>query len=89
MKSGFLYIAGALLLAGSAHAQAPSLAGAWQGVETTTDDPRYWPVVLRLQGSDNNLFGVLYQESGGQNYVTVNFQMKGTRTANSSPTCAS
>jgi OOP family OmpA-OmpF porin len=82
MKSGFLYIAGALLLAESAHAQAPSLAGAWQGVETTTDDPRYWPVVLRLQGPDNNLFGVLYQESGGQSYITVNFQMKGTRTSN-------
>lgn len=81
MKLGFLYIASALLLAGSAHAQAPSLAGAWQGVETVTDDPRYWPVVLRLQGSDDKLFGVLYQEVGGQDYITVNFQMKGTRTA--------
>ncbi|TVT42941.1 OmpA family protein [Hymenobacter setariae] len=83
MKSGFLYTASLLLLAEAAHAQAPSLAGAWQGVETLADDPRYWPVVLRLQGTDNNLFGVLYQEVGGQDYITVNFQMKGTRTANS------
>jgi OOP family OmpA-OmpF porin len=81
MQRGFLYIAGSLLLAGSAHAQAPSLAGAWQGVETVADDPRYWPVVLRLQGTGTNLFGVLYQEVGGQPYITVNFQMKGTRTA--------
>lgn len=79
----FLYLAGALLLPGPvAYAQAPSLAGAWQGVETVTDDPRYWPVVLRLQGPDSNLFGVLYQEVGGQDYITVNFQMKGTRIAN-------
>jgi OOP family OmpA-OmpF porin len=83
VKRSFLYSIGALLLAGSAHAQTPSLAGAWQGVETATDDPRYWPAVLRLQGSDTKLFGVLYQEEGEQNYVTVNFQMKGTRTANS------
>jgi OOP family OmpA-OmpF porin len=82
MKRGFLYTAGILLLAGSAHAQAPSLAGAWQGVETVADDPRYWPVVLRLQGTGSELFGVLYQEVGGQDYITVNFQMKGTRTAN-------
>ncbi|MFD1875465.1 OmpA family protein [Hymenobacter bucti] len=82
-KLNFLYTAGVLLLAGSAaRAQAPALAGAWQGVETTPDDPRYWPVVLRLQGPDNNLFGVLYQEVGGQDYITVNFQMKGTRTGN-------
>ncbi len=83
MQRGFLYIGGFLLLAGPAQAQAPSLTGAWQGVETVTDDPRYWPVVLRLQGSDKNLVGVLYQEAGGQPYVTVNFQMKGTRTGSS------
>ena len=81
-QRSFLYVAGTLLLAGPARAQAPSLAGAWQGVETASDDPRYWPVVLRLQGPGNNLFGVLYQEVGGQEYITVNFQMKGTRTAN-------
>jgi outer membrane protein OmpA-like peptidoglycan-associated protein len=83
MKSGLWFVAGSLLLAEAAHAQTSTLAGAWQGVETLPDDPRYWPVVLRLQGADNNLFGVLYQEVGGQDYVTVNFQMKGTRTANS------
>ena len=81
MKYGFLYVAGTLLL--SVPSRAQSLAGAWQGVETVSDSPRYWPVVLRLQGKDSDLFGVLYQEVGGQEYITVNFQMKGKLAANS------
>lgn len=68
-----------LFLAGSLRAQ--SLAGAWQGVETETGDPRYYPAVLRLQGKADNLLGVLYQEVGGQPETTVTFQMQGARTA--------
>lgn len=68
-----------LFLAGPLRAQ--SLAGAWQGVETETGDPRYYPAVLRLQGKADNLLGVLYQEVGGQPETTVTFQMQGARTA--------
>lgn len=68
-----------MLLAGPGQAQ--SLAGAWQGVETETGDPRYYPAVLRLQGKTDNLLGVLYQEVGGQPETTVTFQMQGARTA--------
>jgi outer membrane protein OmpA-like peptidoglycan-associated protein len=80
MKQSFWYGLGSLLLlAGRLHAQ--TLAGAWQGVETDAGDPRYYPAVLRLQGKDANLFGVLYQEVGSQPNVTVTFQMEGTRSS--------
>ncbi|HET9505902.1 MAG TPA: OmpA family protein [Hymenobacter sp.] len=80
MKSSFWYGLGSLLLlAGPLHAQ--RLAGAWQGVETDAGDPRYYPAVLRLQGKDANLFGVLYQEVGSQPSTTVTFQMEGARSS--------
>ena len=81
MKRSFWYSIGALLLAGSAQAQ--SLTGVWQGVETATGaSEAYWPAVLRVQKSTGtNLFGVLYQEMGGQPAVSVTFQMQGARTA--------
>ena len=61
--------------------QAQSLAGTWQGVEAEKGDPRYWPAVLRVQaGQGASLFGVLYQEVGGQPEISVTFQMRGTRT---------
>lgn len=70
----------ALLLAGPVRAQ--SLSGVWQGVETDTGEREgYWPAVLRLQmGKGNRLFGVLYQEVGGQSAVSVTFQVRATRT---------
>ncbi|WP_460611940.1 OmpA family protein [Hymenobacter seoulensis] len=73
----------ALLMAGPVRAQ--SLAGIWQGVETDTGEPgETWPAVLRLQKSGGaGLFGVLYQEVGGQPAVTVTFQVKGTQSATS------
>ena len=72
----------ALLAAGPAQAQVPSLAGAWQGVEFTAGEERYWPAVLRVQASQTGtVFGVLYQEVGGELAVSVTFQMEGTRTA--------
>jgi OOP family OmpA-OmpF porin len=77
MKRSFWYGLSSLLLAGPLHAQ--TLAGAWQGVETDVGDPRYYPAVLRLQGKDANLFGVLYQEVGSQPGVTVTFQLEGAR----------
>ncbi len=78
MKQSFWCGLGSLLLlAGPLHAQ--TLAGAWQGVETDAGDPRYYPAVLRLQGKDTNLFGVLYQEVGSQPNVTVTFQIEGAR----------
>ncbi|MCB2376876.1 OmpA family protein [Hymenobacter sp. BT635] len=72
----------ALLLAGSGHAQ--SLTGTWQGVETDTGEPgASWPAVLRLQkGKGAGLFGVLYQEVGGQPSTSVTFQVLGTPQAN-------
>ena len=87
MKRCFWYGIGALLLAagpcpgGAARAQ--SLTGVWQGVETDADEPgRHWPAVLRLQKSTGAaLFGVLYQEVGGQAGITVTFQLAGARTA--------
>jgi OOP family OmpA-OmpF porin len=78
MKRSLYYGVGLLFLAGPLRAQ--SLAGAWQGVEAETGDPRYYPAVLRLQGKDN-LLGVLYQEVGGEPETTITFQMQGTRTA--------
>jgi OOP family OmpA-OmpF porin len=79
MKRGFWYGIGGLLLVGPLHAQ--TLAGAWQGVETDAGDPRYYPAVLRLQGKDANLLGVLYQEVGSTPNVTVTFQMEGARSS--------
>lgn len=81
MKSSFWYGIGALLLAAPAPAQ--SLAGIWQGVESDTGQPgAYWPTVLRLQKSKGaNVFGILYEEVGTNPYITVTFQMRGTRTA--------
>ncbi len=76
----FWYGIGGLLLASPLHAQ--SLAGAWQGVETEPKGPRYWPAVLRLQGKDDKLFGVVYEEVGGQPGTTSTFQVKGSRTGN-------
>jgi len=77
MKRSFWWGLSSLFLAGPLHAQ--NLAGAWQGVETDAGDPRYYPAVLRLQGKDSNLLGVLYQEVGSQPNVTVTFQMEGAR----------
>lgn len=81
MKGSFWFWGGgglALLLAGPGRAQ--SLAGAWQGVETKTDEDRLWPAVLRLQpGRGATLLGVLYQEVGGEPDVSVTFQVQGTR----------
>ena len=80
MKRSFWYGLGALLLAGPAQAQ--SLAGVWQGVETETGEAGYWPAVLRVQGGKGtDLFGVLYQEMGTRPALTVTFQMRGVRTA--------
>ena len=81
MKRSFWYGIGWLLLAAPVHAQ--SLTGEWQGVETETGEVRAnWPAVLRLQKSKGSrLFGVLYQEVGGQPGISVTFQMEGTRTA--------
>ena len=81
MKNSFWYGLAALLLAAPAHAQ--SLTGVWQGVEAETGKPDdYWPAVLRLQKSkDTDVFGVLYQEVGGNPGTSVTFQMRGGRTA--------
>ncbi|MFD2720225.1 OmpA family protein [Hymenobacter monticola] len=85
MKSSFWYGIGALLLAAPAQAQtsASSLTGIWQGVENDSSKPgQYWPSLLRLQqGKGADAFGILYEEVGDKPYVTVTFQMKGTRTA--------
>lgn len=79
MKLPIWYGIGALLLAGPARAQ--SLTGVWQGVEGETGNARYWPAMLRLQkGSGSELFGVLYEEVGGQPGVSATFQMKGPAT---------
>ncbi|WP_201982229.1 OmpA family protein [Hymenobacter rubidus] len=80
MKRSLWYGIGCLLLAGPVQAQ--SLTGVWQGVEAETSQPdKYWPSVLRLQQSkDSSVFGVLYEEVGGQPDVSVTFQMQGTRT---------
>ncbi|MDO7852148.1 OmpA family protein [Hymenobacter convexus] len=81
MKRSFWYGMGCLLLAGPVQAQ--SLTGIWQGVENETTKPNdYWPSLLRLQQSKGPaVFGVLYEEVGGNPNVTVTFQMQGTRTA--------
>ncbi|MEL5994844.1 OmpA family protein [Hymenobacter segetis] len=81
MKRRFWYGLGALLLAAPVHAQ--SLTGIWQGVESETSKPNaYWPAVLRLQKSKGtDIFGVLYQEVGGNPGISVTFQMQGGRTA--------
>ncbi|RYY10725.1 MAG: hypothetical protein EOO36_20140, partial [Cytophagaceae bacterium] len=80
MKRSFWYGIGGLLLASPLHAQ--TLTGAWQGVETDAGDPRYYPTVLRLQGADASLLGVLHEEVGGQPGITVTFQMAGARRSN-------
>ncbi|GAA3961431.1 OmpA family protein [Hymenobacter antarcticus] len=82
MKRRFWFGIGLLLLAAPVRAQ--SLTGLWQGVEAETSEPdSYWPAVLRLQQrKGTSLFGVLYQEVGGQPGISVTFQMQGTRTAN-------
>jgi outer membrane protein OmpA-like peptidoglycan-associated protein len=81
MKRSFWLMALVVLLAGPAAAQ--SLTGEWQGVETDTGEPgAVWPAVLRLQKSNGtNVFGVLYQEVGGEPAVSATFQMAGTQTA--------
>ncbi|MBH8569179.1 OmpA family protein [Microvirga sp. STS02] len=81
MKRSFWYGLGALLLAAPASAQ--SLTGVWQGVESETGKPNgYWPAVLRLQKSKGtDVFGVLYQEVGGNPGVSVTFQMRGSGSA--------
>ncbi|MBJ6109227.1 OmpA family protein [Hymenobacter sp. BT523] len=81
MRRSIQYGIGALLLAGPVQAQ--SLTGVWQGVEAETGEPgAYWPALLRLQHSKSNaVFGVLYQEVGGNPAVSVTFQMRGARTA--------
>jgi outer membrane protein OmpA-like peptidoglycan-associated protein len=38
--------------------------------------------VLRLQGKDDKLFGIVYEEVGGRPSTTSTFQVKGTRTGN-------
>ena len=81
MKRSFWCGLGAVLLAAPAPAQ--SLSGIWQGVETETGQPGgYWPTVLRLQKSKGTeVFGILYEEVGGNPGVSVTFQMRGTRSA--------
>ncbi|HEX8506786.1 MAG TPA: OmpA family protein [Hymenobacter sp.] len=81
MKRSIWYGMGALLLA--APAQAQSLTGIWQGVESDTGvEEGYWPAELRLQqGKGTNLFGVLYQEVGYSPGISVTFQIKASRTA--------
>jgi outer membrane protein OmpA-like peptidoglycan-associated protein len=81
MKHRFWYGLGALLLATPAQAQ--SLTGIWQGVETETGrSDEYWPAVLRLQKTkDSNVFGVLYEEVGGRPATSATFQMVGKQTA--------
>ena len=81
MKRRFWYGIGWLLLAAPVHAQ--SLTGVWQGVEAETGKAdAYWPAVLRIQKSNGpNLFGVLYQEVGGQPGISVTFRMLGARNA--------
>ncbi|MBF9238824.1 OmpA family protein [Hymenobacter sp. BT683] len=81
MKRSFWYGIGALLLAGPT-IQAQSLSGIWQGVEADTgkEEAGHWPAVLRLQkNKSGELFGVLYQEVGGQPAISVTFQVRGTR----------
>ncbi len=80
MKRSFWLV---LVLLMRGFAQAQSLTGVWQGVETDTQEPgKVWPAVLRLrQSKPSALLGVLYQEAGEQPGVTVTFQMQGTRTA--------
>ena len=84
MRRSFWYSIAVLLLAGFypvGSARAQSLTGIWQGVESETGEPDYWPAVLRLQKSKGtDFFGVLYQEVGGQPGVSATFQMQGTRT---------
>ncbi|MDO7845724.1 OmpA family protein [Hymenobacter sp. M29] len=81
MKRSLFYGISGLLLTGPVQAQ--SLTGVWQGVENETSQPdKYWPSLLRLQqGKGPGVFGVLYEEVGGNPNVTVTFQMQGTRTA--------
>ena len=80
MKRSF-WLGIALLLLGPAQAQ--SLTGVWQGVETEAGQRNaYWPAVLRLQKIRGaGLFGVLYQEVGDSPDVSVTFRMSGARTA--------
>ena len=80
MKRSLWYGIGGLLLALPLHAQ--TLSGAWQGVENEPKGPRYWPAVLRLQGKDNKLFGILYEEVGGQPGITSTFEVRGSYAAN-------
>ena len=80
MKRSFWCVIGGLILAFPLHAQ--TLAGSWQGVETEPHGPRYWPAVLRLQGKDDKLFGIVYEEVGGQPGTTSTFQVKGSRAGN-------
>ncbi|TPG63644.1 OmpA family protein [Hymenobacter nivis] len=81
MKRSFWFGFGAWLLVGPLRAQ--SLAGPWQGVETDTHRRgARWPTELRVQKSaGDGLFGVLYQEEGGNPGASVTFRMQGTRTA--------
>ncbi|TGE28739.1 OmpA family protein [Hymenobacter metallicola] len=83
MKRSFWYSLLILLLAGPGQAQ--TLTGNWQGVETDTGEPgATWPAVLRLQkGKGTGVFGVLYQEMGGQPGMSVTFQVQGTPAAKS------
>jgi outer membrane protein OmpA-like peptidoglycan-associated protein len=82
LNSWYIILVAALLLAGPVKAQ--SLAGIWQGVETDTGEREpdaTWPAELRLQkGKGNNLFGVLYQEVGGEPRVSVTFMVQATPT---------
>lgn len=79
MKRSFWFGVGLLFLAMPARAQ--SLTGVWQGVEANAGAALFWPAVLRLQaGKGPALFGVLYQEVGGQPANSATFQMQGRRT---------
>lgn len=81
MKRSFWFGVGAWALAGPLRAQ--SLAGNWQGVETDTHRRgARWPTELRVQKSQGEgLFGVLYQEEGGNPEASVTFRMQGVRSA--------
>ncbi|MDU0370209.1 OmpA family protein [Hymenobacter endophyticus] len=80
MKRMYCYALLLALLGGPAQAQ--SLSGSWQGVETDTGDREgYWPTLLRVQQSQSGkVLGVLYQEVGGAPQVSVTFQVRATRT---------
>ncbi|MBT2559104.1 OmpA family protein [Hymenobacter sp. ISL-91] len=72
-----------LLLTTAPAARAQSLTGSWQGVEIDPGERgEYWPAELRLQQSKSgSVLGILYQQVGSGDEVSVTFQVRGQRTA--------